>query len=543
MKENNSRYDNNNSYKDEEDRYSSGSYDNGDETYYEDDCYGDARYDCDNGRDDEDRYDNARYDGNRHTNDRYDSGWYDGSRYDNDDYGTGRFDYDRHDDRYGFSNNGNIMDNLGEWMQDIVQSTVDNMNFDGLNESIHNAVERARYELTRQVQGQQKGGAREASWMGTNQTGSGRYQTGNGRYRAGYEQEPRDSRERKPVAQRQPKGWLKKIPGRWSGLMGMILGGASCAVFGALSLLMALGTVVTGAYVAGFVTECIFVPVTIASGYLFARGRNAGKRVKRIQQYARQWGGQSYVMLEDLATRTGYSLKLIRKDVHFILDRHLIQDARLDENQTCLMLTEEAGKQYDEAMRSRMERERIDRETAKEREKAQQDMEREKTRQAQLSEEERRMNDLQEKATSCLQEIRGRKDRIQTREVKVKIDRLEILLSRVFVCVKEYSENLSQVERLMEYYLPSVMKLIRVYEDMEKQPIQTDNIQKTRAEIEASLDTVYQGLEAMYDDLFQDVAMDISSDIRVLEAMLAKDGWGGPSLHSSGEKRSIFDEP
>ena len=87
------------------------------------------------------------------------------------------------------------------------------------------------------------------------------------------------------------------------------------------------------------------------------------------------------------------------------------------------------------------------------------------------------------------------------------------------------------------------MKLVRVYEDMEKQPIQSVNIIKTRMEIAESLDTVNQALEAMYDDMFQDVAMDISSDIKVLETMLAKDGWGGQTLRSGAEPgASIWDK-
>ena len=47
----------------------------------------------------------------------------------------------------------------------------------------------------------------------------------------------------------------------------------------------------------------------------------------------------------------------------------------------------------------------------------------------------------------------------------------------------------------------------------------------------------------MYDDMFQDVAMDISSDIKVLETMLAKDGWGGQTLRSGAEPgASIWDK-
>ena len=53
------------------------------------------------------------------------------------------------------------------------------------------------------------------------------------------------------------------------------------------------------------------------------------------------------------------------------------------------------------------------------------------------------------------------------------------------------------------------MKLLNVYEDMEKQPIQGENIQKSKREIEESLDTINQALEKLFDEMFQNVAMDI----------------------------------
>ena len=117
-----------------------------------------------------------------------------------------------------------------------------------------------------------------------------------------------------------------------------------------------------------------------------------------------------------------------------------------------------------------------------------------------------------------------------------KLDELELILSRIVVCIRENPEKSRQMDRLTDYYLPSVMKLLRVYQELEKQPIQGENIQKTKKEIEDSLDMINQALKTMFDDMFQDVAMDISSDIRVLEMMLAKDGWTEQTFSPSGRK-------
>ena len=74
---------------------------------------------------------------------------------------------------------------------------------------------------------------------------------------------------------------------------------------------------------------------------------------------------------------------------------------------------------------------------------------------------------------------------------------------------------------------------------MEGQPIQGENIKKTKKEIENSLDTMNQALEKLFDEMFQNVAMDISSDIQVLEVMLKQDGLTEDGMHAD-KKESIL---
>ena len=59
---------------------------------------------------------------------------------------------------------------------------------------------------------------------------------------------------------------------------------------------------------------------------------------------------------------------------------------------------------------------------------------------------------------------------------------------------------------------------------MDAQPVQGENIQNSKREIEATLDTLDQAFQKLLDELYQETAMDISSDISVLNAMLAREG-------------------
>ena len=76
----------------------------------------------------------------------------------------------------------------------------------------------------------------------------------------------------------------------------------------------------------------------------------------------------------------------------------------------------------------------------------------------------------------------------------------------------------------MDYYLPTTMKLLEAYEELDTQPVQGENILSSKREIEKTLDTLNQAFERLLDDMFQDTAWDVSSDISVLNSMLAQEG-------------------
>ena len=76
----------------------------------------------------------------------------------------------------------------------------------------------------------------------------------------------------------------------------------------------------------------------------------------------------------------------------------------------------------------------------------------------------------------------------------------------------------------MSYYLPTTLKILRAYGQLESQEISGENITSAMERIEGMMDKVVEGFEKQLDQLFQGDAMDITADVEVLERMLAKDG-------------------
>ena len=95
-----------------------------------------------------------------------------------------------------------------------------------------------------------------------------------------------------------------------------------------------------------------------------------------------------------------------------------------------------------------------------------------------------------EEGEAYVRRIRQSNDAIPGVEISAKISRMEMIVQRIFERIAQHPENLSDIRRLMEYYLPTTVKLLGAYEELDRQPVQGENIVNSKKEIEASLDTL-----------------------------------------------------
>jgi len=76
----------------------------------------------------------------------------------------------------------------------------------------------------------------------------------------------------------------------------------------------------------------------------------------------------------------------------------------------------------------------------------------------------------------------------------------------------------------MDYYLPTTVKLLNAYEELDKQSLEGENIKTAKREIENTLDTINVAFENLLDSFYKETAWDVSADISVLKTMLAQEG-------------------
>ena len=108
--------------------------------------------------------------------------------------------------------------------------------------------------------------------------------------------------------------------------------------------------------------------------------------------------------------------------------------------------------------------------------------------------------------------------------VSHRIDRIGTLTAGIFRVVIERPEREQDVRKFMNYYLPTTIKLLRSYDLLEDQSYQSQNIKESRKKIEDVLDMLIAAYEKQLDRLFRNDALDIATDIDVLETMMAGDG-------------------
>ena len=138
-----------------------------------------------------------------------------------------------------------------------------------------------------------------------------------------------------------------------------------------------------------------------------------------------------------------------------------------------------------------------------------------------------------QKGNEFICRIRKCNDDIPGEEVSAKIYHMEMLVKRIFQRAQTNPEVLPDMKKLMDYYLPMTVKLLTAYADMDAQPVQGETILASKREIEGTLDTLNTAYEKLLDELFMDTALDVSSDISVLNTLLAQEGLTTDGLHKT----------
>ncbi len=124
----------------------------------------------------------------------------------------------------------------------------------------------------------------------------------------------------------------------------------------------------------------------------------------------------------------------------------------------------------------------------------------------------------------AIAEMKRLDDNIADPGISADIVRLEQVSAKIFEEVKRDPKKLPKIRRFMDYYLPTTLKLLNSYDRMSAAGVSGENIDTTLAKVEGMMRTIVAAFEKQLDSLYGADALDISTDITVLETMMAREG-------------------
>ena len=315
--------------------------------------------------------------------------------------------------------------------------------------------------------------------------------------------------------ERKPMNISKSLPvtiynnkGMFLSVFEIILGGAG-VVFNLLLTAILLG-------IGGYLASSIFTMLISGGfGFLLGHGIKTNGLLSRAKRYAALSARNGYSTLSNLAASTGISEKKILKDIKKLLNRGNFPQGHIDSKETTFMITDSVFNDYVASMENVRQLEAKKQAESTSNEAVTGDM---------TSEEQAEFNTMMSDGLSAVKRLHELNDSIPGEVISNKLQRLEDLLKQIFERVKEHPEQMGRMHKLMDYYLPTMLKLVEAYDEYDKVIAPGKEITDAKNEIEKTLDTINDAFVTLLNNLFQDSVWDVTSDAKVLKTMLAQDG-------------------
>lgn len=392
---------------------------------------------------------------------------------------------------------------LGDKIQDIIEQAIDSKNYQQLNQSINQTVNRAidnGSEALKNVLNNAFHPEHNARAYETHKN-------------HGYQQPPFGKQQKlEPKKEENTSLSLyKKTTGtRAKGVLMTVFGGILTGGMG-LGLVVALLSAGFGFVSSAWYGTTAFIAAGTAAGaVLLAKGCGSLGKLGRFRKYMQALGHNTYCNFEMLSRAVGKPVKYVKKDIKSMIHKGWFLEGHVDKQETCLITSNETYRQYVQTQ-EQLEQKQKEEEAAASRAKQEHSVSAE-------------VQEVLDKGDEYLIEIRRCNDAIPGEEISAKISRIELIVQKIFERAEEHPEIIPDLKRFMDYYLPMTVKLLNAYEDMDSQPVQGENILNSKKEIEDTLDTLNVAFEKLLDSIFEDTALDVSSDISVLHTILAQEG-------------------
>ena len=335
-----------------------------------------------------------------------------------------------------------------------------------------------------------------------------------------------------------------KSVGQVSSVLYMVFGGIGMGVAASLGLATAIVALVAGPW--GGMSNLIGFLVLLFGGstLMLRTGINQKNRLGRMKRYLALFADKMYVNIADLAQSIGKSTKYILKDVKKMMALGFFPEGHLDKKETCLMLDD---KTYREYLRLEKERKAYELEhgsingqsfvagmtgatntatdsSADALHGANASTDNPNNAQNASDNRNPELVAMINEGQDYIRQLHELNDLIPGEVISEKLDRMEGLLKEIFKRLEEDPTQMSQMYKVMNYYLPTTIKLLQSYAEFDDISVPGEEVINAKAEIEKTVDIINEAFTELLNKLFQATVFDVTTDAQVLQTMLAKEG-------------------
>ncbi|MDO5516814.1 MAG: 5-bromo-4-chloroindolyl phosphate hydrolysis family protein [Clostridium sp.] len=389
----------------------------------------------------------------------------------------------------------NDFSDIEDQIKNTVQNALNYIDFTGLRDTFNTSAENTVNEVKNQIKDTSDYFEKKMKDFSKNKYAKGT---------AGLNNE----REIEQYINRKPKG-------KYKGMIYNFIGGFGSIAFG-ISTFVLLVIAVFGVG-SNFMKSGIMIPLSIVAAFLACsialtyKGVGIRSRLDRFRRYSDCLREKRYCRIDELASSINKKNKFVVRDLEKMMSLDMFREGHIDAEKKYFILSD---KIYDEYLNSlESYKNRIKDEEMK---KSSNDLNKDAST--------KDIDFIINTGKEYISEIRRANEVIISPEMSDKLYKLEHIVDEIFKTIAKNPKKLPEVKKFIDHYLPITLKLVNSYKELYMQSIETENIKKAKLEIEKSIDLINTAFENLFDGLFEEAAMDISSDISVLETLFHQDG-------------------
>lgn len=276
-------------------------------------------------------------------------------------------------------------------------------------------------------------------------------------------------------------------------------------------------------YYGGF-AQIIFVLLPII---MFSIAFFKNRMKLRFKRYLREFGKGTVLSTADLSASLGISFKRVVSDFRKLIKHDVFKQGRLVENDNLFILDMQTYQAY---KNNKMQYSQFYPSTYNDEVNIEYDDYRDEDDVFTEAKEDEAylVNETINAGNSYVDRISELKGRINNPRLTEKISNLEIIVKNILSKVSKDTEKIYAIGQFINYYLPTTIKLLEAYSEFEAgysvENERDDDVKKAMNDIESTLDTIIDAFSKLLSNLFQDMALDVMSDITVLKSLLNQDG-------------------